>query len=75
MNTPLLVAKRPALARSERCESCKFVFVDGPSMECHRNPPHGQVMIANGQPQVVACFPPVQPHQYCGEFKSKITVN
>jgi len=75
MNTPLLVAKRPPLARTERCESCKFAFVDGQSMECHRNPPHGQVLIANGVPQAIACFPPIQPHQYCGEFKPKITVN
>ena len=76
MNTPLLVAKKPALVRDQRCETCKWAFAPDPGgLECRRHPPSAHIIMASQGPQPVSIFPPTQPTHFCGEHTMKITVN
>ena len=61
------------VVRLESCERCKFSAVAGRTMECHRNPPQASIIPGpGGQPVTMACFPPVNPAGFCGEWRPKI---
>jgi hypothetical protein len=53
----------------QRCDNCKFYYVyDGNNYECRRYPPQ-MVMKGIDNEVNMSCFPDVDEHEWCGEWR------
>lgn len=59
--------------RGETCRRCKFSDQKGAGLFCVRNPPTVVIVPDQaGRPTTGSAWPPVNPQQWCGEFKLRI---
>lgn len=55
--------------QDKACKYCTYYVEDDDSGECRALPP--QVQYLEGENEIVAGFPPVLPHHWCGIFQRK----
>jgi hypothetical protein len=56
------------------CAECWYFFkaAGDPGHQCRRHPPTGVMMVGpGGRPTPASFWPPVNGHQWCGEFLDK----
>lgn len=58
------------MAQHGNCGSCKHYNVL--KSDCRANPPKPFVLIKNNEPQCVGGWPPVEKHDWCGQFVPEI---
>lgn len=67
------------MSRQDHCAICAFVDRDqSGQLYCRANPPSVQVIpvpVPEGvQMRTIAVFPPVQPQQWCGQWKPALMI-
>jgi len=76
IDLPGLPKSTGKLIRPQRCENCHWAEKSNPAhpvFECHKGPPTAAILATNKGPQTLSAFPLVQPTQWCGEWKPKIS--